>query len=240
MSVKALWKDISTELARDISRGHFASGDKLPTELELAGRFGVNRHTVRKALADLADQHLVWSKRGSGVFVTGQKTKYVIGRRMRFHQNIQATGRTPTRETLQIEKRPPNEYEIETLRLPNKGLVHVFEGISKSDNVPIALFRSVFDASRFSDLDKYLTKYHSVTQALKACGLHDYTRSLTQITAVLATPVQANHLQIAPGDPLLRATSINSDLSGVPVELGRTYFVGDRVQFVHGDEMSRD
>ena len=50
-----LWQGIHDTLAGEIGGGRYAPGAKLPTEAELAQRFGVNRHTVRRALAALAE-----------------------------------------------------------------------------------------------------------------------------------------------------------------------------------------
>ena len=56
-------------LAREIRGGHLDPGEKLPTEQELIGRFGVSRTVVREAMASLRSQGLVVSRQGSGVFV---------------------------------------------------------------------------------------------------------------------------------------------------------------------------
>ena len=58
-------------LAREIRGGHLEPGEKLPTEQELIGRFGVSRTVVREAMASLRSQGLVISRQGSGVFVAG-------------------------------------------------------------------------------------------------------------------------------------------------------------------------
>ena len=55
----ALWRQIVQEIAGDIATGRFRGGDKLPTEPELAERFKVNRHTLRRAMAALAEEGLV-------------------------------------------------------------------------------------------------------------------------------------------------------------------------------------
>ena len=47
-----VWKSIAATLEAEIGQGHYRTGDKLPTEAALSARFGVNRHTVRRALAD--------------------------------------------------------------------------------------------------------------------------------------------------------------------------------------------
>lgn len=238
MPSQSIWKTISNDLLRAIGQGQLSAGDKLPTEQNLAAQYGVNRHTVRQALSDLAAQNLVWSKRGSGVFVTSQKTSYQMGKRVRFTENIRASGRTPTRDVLQIVTQRADSSAAQALGITAGDDVHVFYGISKSDDVPVALFKSVFDAQRFPELKAKLEQYSSVTQALAASGVMDYTRRWTQITAVLADPVQANHLKIKSGDPLMRATSLNTDASGAPVEFGSTHFVGDRIQLTYDDEPS--
>ena len=51
-----LWRAIATTLGAEIAAGQYQPGDKLPTEAALAARFGVNRHTLRHALTDLAAQ----------------------------------------------------------------------------------------------------------------------------------------------------------------------------------------
>ena len=97
MARTPIWQTIKRSLTTDIAEGRFTTGDRLPTEAQLAGRFGVNRHTVRRALAVMAEEGLVHSRRGSGVFVAATPTDYAIGRRVRFHQNIAASGRNPTK-----------------------------------------------------------------------------------------------------------------------------------------------
>jgi len=90
----ALWKSIAIALTTDVAEGRYATGDQLPTEAQLAAKFGVNRHTVRRAMAALAEQGLVHARRGAGVFVTASPTDYPIGKRVRFHQGIAAGGQT--------------------------------------------------------------------------------------------------------------------------------------------------
>ena len=229
MTRTAVWNTIAETLTAEIAGGQYRAGDKLPTEADLARRFGVNRHTVRRALADLQGQGLTHARRGAGVFVAARPTDYPLGRRVRFHQSLRAAGQTPQKRVLRRETRHADDRERELLKLAEGDEVHVYEGLSLADGAPIALFRSVFPAARLPGLLARLDDSSSVTAALAAEGVTDYTRATTRITAKLATPTQAGHLQIAPGDPLLRTDSLNIDREGRPVELGRTWFAGDRV-----------
>jgi GntR family transcriptional regulator, phosphonate transport system regulatory protein len=225
----ALFATIAETLRDEIAAGLYPPGAKLPTEAALSARFGVNRHTVRHALSALADAGIIHARRGAGVFVMAKPTIYPLGRRVRFHQNIAASGKTPSRRISRIETLPATSDDLRNLRLPAGSSVHVVEGTSLADGQPLAVFRSVFSAARFPGLPDALALRGSITAALADCGLTDYTRAETQLTAQLADPVLAIGLQIKPQAPVLRSVALNVDASGAPVEHGTTWFAGDRV-----------
>ena len=60
----ALWRQVADGIERGIADGRFAAGEKLPGEVEIAGTYRVNRHTVRRALATLGT---------AGCFSPGQR-----------------------------------------------------------------------------------------------------------------------------------------------------------------------
>ena len=65
----ALWRQVADGIERGIANGSFAAGERLPGEMEIAETYRVNRHTVRRALAALAERGLVRAERGSGTYV---------------------------------------------------------------------------------------------------------------------------------------------------------------------------
>ncbi|SHK37832.1 transcriptional regulator, GntR family [Shimia gijangensis] len=224
-----LWESIARSLTSDITEGQYGPGDKLPTEAELAARFDVNRHTVRAALKDMAESGLVTSRRGAGVFVAETPADYPLGKRVRFHSNLEQSGRLPTKKTLSVETRQADQNEAQALGITKGDPVHVFEGLSLADDQPIVLFRSVFSADRLPEMVEHIAYSNSVTAALQACGVKDYTRSSTRVTALRATSTQAHHLHIREGDPVLRTLGINVDPNGTPTEFCTSWFAGDRV-----------
>ncbi len=235
----ALWTAIADRLKAEIAQALYRPGDKLPTEAELAARFGVNRHTVRHALAALAEAGLVHARRGAGVFVAARPTDYALGRRVRFHQNVAASGRTPSRRITRLETRPASPREAEALHLPAGEPVHVVEGVSLADGQPLAAFRSVLPAALLPGFPAVMATEASITAALAACGVTDYTRAETRLTAKLADPVLALALQVQTGAPVLRSVAVNVDSAGRPVEFGTTWFAGDRVTLtVNPDQAS--
>jgi DNA-binding FadR family transcriptional regulator len=69
-SVQKLYQQIARKIAAAIAGGRYASGDKLPSERELADDFGVSRPTIRDAMIALEFQGLVEARQGSGVYVS--------------------------------------------------------------------------------------------------------------------------------------------------------------------------
>lgn len=229
MGRPALWKSIAEILTGELQAGQYACGDRLPSEALLAQRFCVNRHTVRRALADLRDAGLVRSRRGAGVFVAGRPTEYRLGARTRYTDNLRANGHRPERRILHVARRRATEEEAAALKIAKGAPVHHCECLLFSDGNPLALTRNCFPADALPGLPEALRRHRSVTAALAACGVPDYVRASTRLMAVAADATQALRLETQPGAPLLLSIAINHDAGGKPVEYGQSWFAGTRV-----------
>src|SRR3979490_1885909 len=91
----ALWRQVPDGIERGIADGRFAAGERLPGETEIAETYRVNRHTVRRALATLAERGLVRAERGSGTYVEAPRLAYPLRSRTRFSEIVGAGGREP-------------------------------------------------------------------------------------------------------------------------------------------------
>lgn len=230
-----LWRSIHDRLHEEIATGHYKPGEKLPTETELARRFGVNRHTVRHAMAELRDHGIVYSRRGAGIFVATRPMTYKIGRKTRFSKNLLDAQQAPTLRFLRLETRHADKIERENLALGRSAEVHVVEGIGLSNNIPITHFTSIFPAAPLDGFIAALKTAGSISTALSACRIMDYERQRTEITAILATPETAAHLACQVGDPLLRTRSLNQS-NGIPIEFGTSLFSANHIAFVVGED----
>jgi len=67
--MKKLYTDIYDNIKNAIIKGTYTPGEKLPSENDFCKDYGVSRGTVRKALEMLAEEGLVNSLHGKGVFV---------------------------------------------------------------------------------------------------------------------------------------------------------------------------
>lgn len=233
---KPVWKTIAEIIQAEIADGIHKPSEKLPTEAAFVERFKVNRHTVRHALSSLSEDGIVFSKQGSGVFVSSAPAKYEIGKRVRFHQSIDGEGHRAKKQTLHVETRIATKEEVQALKLQSKDLVHIHEGIAFIDDQPAAHFISAYPAKKLPNLLNKLVETGSVTSALSVCGIEDYFRKETKLTAVLCNATTALHLNLKSGAPLLRSLALNCDANGEIIEYGRTWFSGNNIELVVKNE----
>ena len=92
---------------------------------------------------------------------------YPIGRRVRFHQNVRATGRLPQKQVLRVEVRPGDVTECKALGLKPGTPVVVYEGLSLANATPIAHFQSIFPEPRLPGLPATLAETPSVTGGIR-------------------------------------------------------------------------
>jgi len=193
-----IWQAIADTIRSDLAEGRYAPGDKLPTEAALADRFGVNRHTVRHGISALIEEGLIRTRRGAGAFVAATPADYPIGRRVRFHDNLIAAGRLPEKRILSVEERSATDGEAKALNIQAGDPLCAYHGLSLADGQPIAVFESLFPLARTTGITAAFKHTSSVTDALAAVGIHDYTRISTRLTAVRANATHALHLFLSP------------------------------------------
>ncbi|MEM9012701.1 MAG: phosphonate metabolism transcriptional regulator PhnF [Pseudomonadota bacterium] len=230
-----LWQQIRLALAGEIAAGRYPPGAQLPTEMALSQRFGVNRHTVRRALAALREAGLVHVRRGAGAFVTHSRIDYRLGRRTRFRQNLTAFGHSAGRRVLRVETIRADAEIARRLDVETGAFVVVFEGVGLADGGPLSHSESAIPAGRLPDIAAHLRDTSSITEALARSGVADYQRAWTRLTAEPAPPATARHLEMPAGAPVLRAEALNVAPDGQPVEYGHTWFHGGRAELVVGE-----
>jgi GntR family phosphonate transport system transcriptional regulator len=227
-----LWRRIADELAHTIVTGRLAAGDRLPGEVEIAQRFGVNRHTVRRALAELAARGLVRAEQGSGTFVGPARLAYPIGPRTRFSEIVGAAGREAGGRLIAHAREEASADLAERLGVALLAPLIRLEVLRSADGVPVCRSTNWVSAERMPDAARVYRRSNSMTKTLAHFGVRDYRRRQTRIGAALADAVDAERLRVAPGRPLLVVESINVTLAGEPILTTIARFAADRVELL--------
>ena len=114
----ALWRQIADQIRLAIGSGGFDPQGRLPSELELAARFGVNRHTVRGAISALVQEGVLRAEQGRGTFIEERKRfAYPIGPRTRFSEGLEGQARDRRGVLLASRCEPSDRRTAEALDL---------------------------------------------------------------------------------------------------------------------------
>jgi GntR family transcriptional regulator, phosphonate transport system regulatory protein len=228
----ALWRQISEQLRSEIAAGTPPAGGRLPSEAELARRFGVNRHTLRRALEELARAGLIRVAQGRGSFVSEDVLDYTVGPRTRFSEWIRRHNKEPSGRVLRLAEVPAEAAVARGLGLAAGAPVVLLERLGLVDGRPVGVSAHHFPAGLAPGLLAALSAAPGISEALAAVGIADYRRAVTRVTARLPTPEEAGLLRVPRSRPLLVAENVNVDVSGRVVEFGLARYPTPRVQIV--------
>lgn len=229
----ALWRQIADELKAEVLAGRLGAEEgRLPTEKDLAARFGVNRHTVRRAIAALTLEGILRADQGRGTFVSQRLITYPITARTRFSEIIAAQAREPFGRLLSSAVEAATAEQAAKLIVAEGTPLVRLETVSEVDGVPLMKATSWFVQQRCPHIAADYAETGSTTKCLARAGIHEYRRKETRITAELALAEDARLLTIAVGQPLLIAEALNVDEAGRPTHFTRTRIDAARVQLV--------
>lgn len=225
-----LWMELTKRIQDMIRETDLTPGDRLPTEVLLANRFSVNRHTVRRALKYLEEKGTIEARQGRGRFVRMPAIRYQIGQRPRFSNILSDQNLKPRAELIDIgvETASDTVERMLALRAGSK-VIHV-ERLGLADDNPISLSSHYLPLGRFPRFIEMYMEHQSITAALRGCGLTDYVRRCTRVTSRLPTARERELLGTPKHVPLIVTRSTNVDPRGWPIEYGEARMASDRIE----------
>ncbi|MGG5891081.1 phosphonate metabolism transcriptional regulator PhnF [Falsiroseomonas sp. HC035] len=232
----ALWRQVMEHVNKDIVKGIFLPGAQLPTELIMARRFGVNRHTVRRAMEELEKLGLINVRQGSGSFVVEDLLDIDIGRYVSLSDGITRLGRKPIWQILRIREAMADQAIANHLMIGRARSILIVERLLAADGFPLIASTHYFPASRFEKMGGLLRSNPSISAALAALGVVGIQRGVTRITARLPVQLEAERLQQHRYRPLLNVESVFMDSAGAVVEFAVATFAPGRTRLVVGQQ----
>ncbi len=228
----AIYQDIASVLEQEI--GHqFRPGDYLPSEHELADRFQVNRHTLRRAVDNLILKGLVLRQHGRGMMITGRPIDYPIHNRSCYTENLAEQGKILETEVLSctlIKKR----FRYQSVFSDNTcQLVHI-RTLRTIDEFPVSVIDHYLD----------LSEHINVLKSFDHGSLHSFIklnlgiplgRGKTLLRAKMPSNEDARTLLLGHGIPVVRVETQNHicdpHLSKICVELSISINRADLFQY---------
>lgn len=228
----SLWRQIAGKLQQDITDGAYPVGGRLPTEAQLSRLFGVNRHTVRRALEELSRSGLVRVEQGRGSFVAEDVLEYAVEPRTRFTEWIRRHNKEPSGRILQLKETLADAHVAGNLGIRAGAHVVLLERLGLADGRPVGLTSHYFPAARLRGILDALRAHSRITDALHAVGVTDYLRQTTRVTARLPGAEESELLRLPRNRPLLVTENVNVDRGGQVIEFAVGRFPTPRVQIV--------
>ncbi len=208
--------------------GSYAAGDYMPSEMQLAQRFSVNRHTLRRALDVLVAEGRVLRHRGRGTCVLPTPIVYPVHAGSTYSKALAGMGFSSQAILLGSRQRVAAPDETKELALDAQD--HVFEmtTLRLLDGQPITLIRHCFSARRQGVLRTY--QGGSVRQHLETQNIV-LRRVSTLIGARVPTQKDALQLLMPRHTPVLSIRTLSCDAGGQPFELSKSISRADRFKY---------
>jgi GntR family transcriptional regulator len=203
-------------------------GASVPTERAMADELGTSRTTVRLALGELVAEGRLVRRQGSGTYVADGKITWPL-HVASFTEQAIANGLVPSSVVLGVQRVRAAAEIAASLRIETGTEVHQLDRLRLANERPMAVEATFMPAKRFPYLGRRIkdgASLHAVIQ--QEYGVELFTGEETIDTAP-ASPQHAKLLDTEVGFPMLVVSRLSFDRDGVPVELGTSWFRGDRI-----------
>ena len=235
------YERIREDLAAQIASGLFAASGRIPSETELADRYGVTRMTVRNAIGRLVEDGLLVRRHGAGTFVVDRPPVHrAHNELMSFTKEMEAQGYRVTTRVLANRVEPDVPSEVaEALQMKGDEPAISVRRLRYVDDHPVALQESWLPYGRCPALVRHELVNGSLYETLYRLCRIVLRHAEERIAAVAATPAQARLLETRRGVPLLQIERWTFDNENRPVEFVRSvnrheYWLGIRLEASSG------
>ena len=221
-----LYRQIRDRLVHSLQSGEWRPGEAIPSEIDLAARYGVSQGTVRKAIDALSAENLLVRRQGRGTFVASHQEARAQIRFLRLRPDDGGEPRQPSSRFLECRRlRAPLEI-ARALEMKAGDTAVTIRRLLEFDGEPIVLEEIWLPGSIFRGLTaERLTAYSGPLYALLETEFGTrMIRASERLRAVAAGEVEARALGVAVGEPLLLVDRVSSTYGDKPVEVRRGWY----------------
>ncbi|MDO5513333.1 GntR family transcriptional regulator [Corynebacterium sp.] len=222
------YQKIASHIREAIDDGRLQTGDELPSEAELCAQFGSSRGPVRQAMMMLRTEGLISTGRGRRSTVLARSSNCSFDTSLSITSWLEAHGHTPGQQTLLLARQPADNDAATHLRLEAGAHLIVLRRLRTANDMPVAIETTYFPVDIGRHVLDFDTDNGSVYKHLLARNVT--VDNLAQfVSATVAEQEQAELLNIAVGDPLLRLRMTTSDQYGQLISYADHYFPAEHL-----------
>jgi GntR family transcriptional regulator len=214
-----LYRQIKALLTQSLISGEWKPGDAIPSEMDLAARFGVSQGTVRKAIDELAAENILMRRQGKGTFVATHTEEVV---KLRFLRMVAADGTKELldNQLLSCDRIKASADIARMLAIKPGNSVIAIKRLLLLAKKPVILDHIILPAASFKGvtaerINTYNGSMYRMYETLLGIRM---VRSEERLTAVGADAETAAALALQPNTPLLSIERVSFTYGDKPME----------------------
>ncbi|MCX5563455.1 GntR family transcriptional regulator [Streptomyces sp. NBC_00038] len=229
MSPVPLYHQFAQQLEQAIEHGLLLPGTLLGNEIDLAGRLGLSRPTVRQGIKALVEKGLLVRSRGVGTRVVHNTVKRSL-ELTSLYDDLAEAGQEPSTRVVRNDVVPASAEAAAALGIGTGDNVVYLERIRYANGLPVAVLRNHLPTGLLPDLGTDMLEATGLYRLLHAAGISLHSGHQT-IGARAATAEDGEHLGEPEGAPLLTLRRTAYDAAGEAVEYGTHLYNAARYVF---------
>ncbi|WP_298634930.1 histidine utilization repressor [uncultured Umboniibacter sp.] len=219
------YQRIKEHILTQIEQGLLVSHDRVPSENELAIQFDVSRMTARKALEALLATNVVTRIRGKGTFVRDLAASGSTMSVRNIAEEITALGHRYQARLLVLEERDPSAHIANLFELAPGEQVFYSSIVHCQNDRPLQWEQRYVKRSA---IPEYLQQdFVLMTPNAYLSEVSPLQSASSTISAVSASEIAAENLEISAGTACLQIERITASRSGI-VSLAELIYPGER------------
>jgi GntR family transcriptional regulator len=226
-----LHHQVFADLKSALEAQEWAPGERMPTERDLAARYGCSLITIRHALGELVREGRIERTRGRGTFVLQPRIDRDIGGKMSFAEEMRRRGLDPATRVVTAQIEPAGEAVAERLGISRDDPVVYLERVRLGGGEPLLLEQARLPAERFPGLLAFDFERRSLYDILADRYDTPILRARESVEPVQLGRRDAQLLSVPARSLALQIDGIAYASNGDAVETARSFVRGDRTRY---------
>jgi GntR family transcriptional regulator len=222
-----VFRDLKTAL----DASEWRPGERMPTERELAERYGCSLITVRHALGELVREGRIERTRGRGTFVLQPRIDRDIAGAMSFSEEMQRRGLDPATRVVTARIEAAGESVAGLLGITAEAPVLYLERVRLGSGEPLLLEQARLPAERFPGLLAFDLERRSLYDILAERYSTRIMRAREAVEPVVLKRREAELLDMPTRSLALQIEGVAFAADGSAVEAARSFVRGDRTRY---------
>ena len=227
-SFSPLYRQIKSLILQGLESSEWRPGEAIPSETELAVRYGVSQGTVRKAIDEMAAENLLIRRQGKGTYVAShndaeQRAKFRFLRLVPQTGNLESPSSTP----LECWRAKAGQEAARILSIKPGAPITIIRRLLKFAAKPVVIDEIYLPGEIFTKLNLEMLQDHqgSFYGLLESRFDVRMIRAEEHLRAVAADRANAVLLGVAEGTPLLSVERVSYTYGDRPVEWRRGLYL---------------